>query len=193
MLIMTDKRILKTRANIKTALMELSVEKPIAKITVSNLTEKACINRSTFYLHYNDVNDVLKEIDCEIEACINELLEALNIADLYKSTYSFFINLTGILNENSAIKNYILNSTLSNIVINRIKEILIDKTKQAILSVFPDTKESELEYPLSFAAAGIMDCYFKWVHSENPEFPIEKLIQTVSVLVHQILEYLNIA
>ena len=51
MFMITDKRIVKTRTAIKTAFLQLALEKDIGKITVSNITEKAEINRSTFYLH----------------------------------------------------------------------------------------------------------------------------------------------
>ena len=58
----TDKRIIKTRQAITTAFMELSLEKDIRKITVSDIAGRASVNRSTFYLHYNDAKEVLEDI-----------------------------------------------------------------------------------------------------------------------------------
>ena len=58
----TDKRVLKTRASIKAAFMELVKTDDMAKMSVSALAAKALVNRSTFYLHYNDVGDVVYRV-----------------------------------------------------------------------------------------------------------------------------------
>lgn len=60
-----DKRIIKTQKAIKEAFMLLTMDKEIEKITVSDIAEKAFINRSTFYLHYNDARDVMQDIERE--------------------------------------------------------------------------------------------------------------------------------
>ena len=44
---MTDLRIVKTRTNIKNSLIDLLAEKNVSKITVTELAEKAMINRKT--------------------------------------------------------------------------------------------------------------------------------------------------
>lgn len=59
----TDKRVLKTRKAITTAFMELTLEEDMQKITVSDIAERAVINRSTFYLHYADAKEVLDDIE----------------------------------------------------------------------------------------------------------------------------------
>ena len=43
------------------ALLELLGKKDYAYITVKEICEKAGVNRSTFYLHYETVDDLLKE------------------------------------------------------------------------------------------------------------------------------------
>ena len=50
--------------------MLLTMDKDIEKITVSDIAEKAFINRSTFYLHYSDARDVMNDIEREIIAFI---------------------------------------------------------------------------------------------------------------------------
>ena len=61
----TDTRIKVTRLMIHEGLLNLLKEKPISQISVKELVEEARINRSTFYLHYSSVMDVLKEIENE--------------------------------------------------------------------------------------------------------------------------------
>lgn len=56
-----DKRVVKTRSAIFNAIFDLSTEKDLDKITVIELCEKAGINKSTFYLHYNSIEDCFKK------------------------------------------------------------------------------------------------------------------------------------
>ena len=50
-----DIRIEKTERAIKQAFMELRAQKPLEKIKVKELCDLACINKSTFYAHYQDI------------------------------------------------------------------------------------------------------------------------------------------
>lgn len=50
-----DKRIKKTEKAIKEAFIELRSIKPLEKISVKELCERAYINKSTFYSHYQDI------------------------------------------------------------------------------------------------------------------------------------------
>ena len=56
-----DRRILRTRAQLKSALTALLAEKDIQDITVSELADKVDISRGTFYLHYKNVFDMLQK------------------------------------------------------------------------------------------------------------------------------------
>ncbi len=42
------------------ALKTLMAEKPLPKITIRELTEVCCVNRQTFYYHFQDIYDLLK-------------------------------------------------------------------------------------------------------------------------------------
>jgi AcrR family transcriptional regulator len=53
-----DLRIRRTRGRLGDALVALIEEKPIDKITVQEVLDRATVGRSTFYLHYRDMNDL---------------------------------------------------------------------------------------------------------------------------------------
>ena len=57
-----DRRVRKTRAQLRQGLAELLKEKSLKEITVKELVEKVDINRSTFYLHYADIYDIDEEV-----------------------------------------------------------------------------------------------------------------------------------
>ena len=59
-----DIRIEKTRQSIINAFIELRSHKELERITIKELCEKAQINKSTFYAHYQDIyhlSDTLEE------------------------------------------------------------------------------------------------------------------------------------
>lgn len=58
-----DARVRYTRMVIEQSFLELLKEKPVAKVTVTELCERAQINRATFYKHYMDVPDLLEKIE----------------------------------------------------------------------------------------------------------------------------------
>lgn len=69
---------LTTKKAMANALKELLLEKPITKITISDITSRCDINRQTFYYHFQDVRDLIEWI------CIHDADKAL--AD--KKTYA---------------------------------------------------------------------------------------------------------
>ncbi|MBY4796915.1 TetR/AcrR family transcriptional regulator [Collinsella sp. AGMB00827] len=67
-----------TRLNLREAFWELYSEKPVEKITIREITDRAGYNRATFYLHFRDVYDLFEQIEREIlnevRALVNERL-----------------------------------------------------------------------------------------------------------------------
>lgn len=57
-----DRRTQYSKRVIKEALFALMQEKPINKITVKELCERADVNRSTFYAYYTDIYDLDRKI-----------------------------------------------------------------------------------------------------------------------------------
>ena len=60
-----DLRVEKTRRSIINGFLELRARKPLEKIRVRELCEKAQINKSTFYDHYRDVYDLAEQLEDE--------------------------------------------------------------------------------------------------------------------------------
>lgn len=65
-----DLRIEKTERVIKNAFIELRSKKPLEKITVKELCVLACINKSTFYSHYEDIYDLSDHMEAEVVGTI---------------------------------------------------------------------------------------------------------------------------
>ncbi|MDR0400622.1 MAG: TetR/AcrR family transcriptional regulator [Treponema sp.] len=70
-----DRKSRYTRKVLRDSLVELMKDKPITKITIKELCENADINRTTFYAHYRDQYDLLRCIEEETLARIEEIVD----------------------------------------------------------------------------------------------------------------------
>lgn len=57
-----DLRVIRTKKLIFTAFINLIQEKDYNSITVQDISDRAMINRSTFYSHFKDKQDVLDQV-----------------------------------------------------------------------------------------------------------------------------------
>lgn len=86
-----DKRVIKTRKNIRETFLSLLKETPFDKITVTQIADSAMIGKTTFYLHYSDkyelaeecIRDFLFEIECGIrQHCLREGIDRNCLTEL---------------------------------------------------------------------------------------------------------------
>ncbi len=68
-------RVRRTHKALREAVITLSKEKGFEQVIVSEITERAMVNRATFYRHYHDKYDL-------VESCVRELLEALPLPQI---------------------------------------------------------------------------------------------------------------
>lgn len=62
----TDLRVVRTRKLIRNAFMDMVGEVGVARITVKDLTERAGINRKTFYLHFESIETLYDSVMNEV-------------------------------------------------------------------------------------------------------------------------------
>ena len=87
------RRVRMTKRLMKDALLELLTRKNLSSISVKELCETADVHRTTFYLHYTDPADLLREIEQNFMDQIPtppEVIDALSQEQLLESTTAFF-------------------------------------------------------------------------------------------------------
>lgn len=78
----TDARIRYTQRVLREAFLALLKQKPINRITVKEVCERAGLNRATFYAHYSDCYQLLKSIEQELLDAFSRLLEPETFSDV---------------------------------------------------------------------------------------------------------------
>lgn len=78
-----DLRVIKTKISIKESFIELVKKKGYNKVSVTDIVQKANINRNTFYLHYEDKEDLIKKL---LDDSAMKIESFLGAADFLKKT-----------------------------------------------------------------------------------------------------------
>ena len=73
--IVGNRRTQYTKKVIRKAFQEILMEKEFEKITITEIAQRADINRGTFYKYYKDTADLLEEIEKEI---VEQIADNLN-------------------------------------------------------------------------------------------------------------------
>lgn len=66
-----------TKANLRQAFWQLYESKPLQKISVKQITDLAGYNRGTFYLYFDDIRDLLGDIEEKVLMIIGGMMEGL--------------------------------------------------------------------------------------------------------------------
>lgn len=88
-----DRRVLRTKKNIRQAFLRLLAEKNINQITIKELSDLADINRKTFYMYYSNIEEILFELEDELVQKLVLVFEKELFKNEALNSYSFFKNL----------------------------------------------------------------------------------------------------
>lgn len=161
-----DRRVVRTKAALTAALFELLAEKDFAKISVTELARRADVDRKTFYLHYQTVEDILVEFYEEGLAGLKAELEREGI--FQKETMDmpgFFRVLCSQVAEDMPLFRRLAQGTGYTYYMERVRALL----KTAIENYYRaqgGQSEAELRLLGEFYAAAIMRAYLVWVKGE---------------------------
>ncbi|MCM3785664.1 TetR/AcrR family transcriptional regulator [Neobacillus mesonae] len=78
-----DPRAIRSKNMFKQAALSLLIEEPsMSHLTVQKIADRAELNRATFYLHFEDVNDLIKKVTNEIFDELSIKLDPLVNSDI---------------------------------------------------------------------------------------------------------------
>ena len=173
----TDRRVRKTKSQLKTGLAQLMREKSIREITVKELVDAVDINRSTFYLHYSDIPGLLAEVE-------NEMMEEMQRAirehpiDPGKDTVYYFIqDLFHVLDENRQIASALVGPHGDIGFVHKLEQLLEEKSRESLAALVPE-KTGEMKYFYSYCLNGCLG-FVKTGEKETQEYAEEMAYRMV--------------
>lgn len=136
-----DLRVKKTKNALYNTLMELMKAKSFEEIKVSDICNAALINRSTFYAHYNDKYELLKDA---IDNLKNSLIEELNKNVKTSNTKEYYLEMISILLNHIEEKRSIYQQIMLNNRNSIMVDILYDVLDHDITSKIKKTKSEKI-------------------------------------------------
>ncbi|MDQ0246132.1 AcrR family transcriptional regulator [Bacillus fengqiuensis] len=175
----TDRRVVRTKRLVRDALTELMEEKGFEGITVRDLTEKADINRGTFYLHYRDKYDLLEQSENEILEEIQEFMKKLNPNDIVNANLRneplpFVVKLFEYIKENGRFMKLILGPQGDPAFQVKLKDFMKVNFLQKIGTV---SKEEDMLVPVDYLLAYVTSAHLgvmqQWLADDMKQSPQE--------------------
>ena len=166
----TDRRVRKTKNQLRAGLAKLMQEKRIKEITVKELVETVDINRSTFYLHYSDIFQMLESIEGELQDDIMKVIEEHPISPFTENSFPFIEEIFVILWENRDICAALLGPNGDMSFLLRIEQIISDHSLSVLKATFPEDIDN-LKYSFAFCLTGCVGIIKSWLTSGNGESP----------------------
>ena len=163
-----------TKRALVASLKELMAEKPLDKITVTDLTEHCGVNRMTFYYHFKDIYDLVEW------ACVEEATRALAGKKTYDTWQQGFLqifeavraNKPFIMNVYRCVHREQVERYLSPLVDNLLLDI-IEKASDGV-SMRDDDKQF-IARVYSYIFIGLMLDWIKEDMREQPEEIVSRL------------------
>lgn len=168
-----DRRVRKTKKQLRQALMDIMSEKPSKSISVRELAERADINRGTFYIHYKDVNDLLQRLEDEMAERLILVCKRYAYATTEVSAYPYLTELYRFARDNADLCMVLLGSNGDRAYTERICAILRSYFLRDFLSRFYAGDPARLDYFCHFIVAGNLTLTLEWLASGMKESPEE--------------------
>ncbi|MCI5822436.1 MAG: TetR/AcrR family transcriptional regulator [Lachnospiraceae bacterium] len=170
-----DLRVRRTLKAIRNAFYELVLEKSYSDISITELTEKAEINRKTFYLHYSSLEDLLKEVEQEIvDSILKDIhlsAENLDVAGCVSTFYHY-------LDECDEVQQKLLCDSHYYFFYEDVTDAVLKS--DAFSNFFSRTKYPDIVRSYSICITYI---YRNWIKNNRP-IPLEELIEYASVVIY---------
>ena len=154
-----DIRIEKTDRAIEKAFMELRAKTPLEKIKIKDLCALACVNKSTFYAHYQDIYDLSDRLEKKLIADILNSVSAVELST--EQTETLTRDLFRAFGQNQTAVNILFSGSRQGIFANCIEKGLRERLSEQDPTFAADPKRGIL---LSFCVQG---CFYAFANNSS--------------------------
>lgn len=156
----------RSKTMIRQAFLELLQEKPYEKITVTDIAQRADLNRSTFYAHYPDVQGLIEEIEEEIINRSMQLLSEVTCQNIFQNPKIFLQILVQPVEENKKLYQLLVQSDYAGRQLYRINEAFASYVLNS--PEIPENLRSSKYFAvrINFFIGGIINTYCQWLTGE---------------------------
>ena len=185
-----DRRVRKTRRQLRECLITLLKEKKVQDITVRELTDMADLNRGTFYLHYKDVFDLLEKTEAELQEDFNQLVCKHDAVDLKQRPSVIFNEIYSLVYDNADLIEILLGENGDLNFVNRLKQLIREKCLKDWMEVFRSGNAAAFDAFFSFIVSGCIGLVQYWLQTGLKETP-QQMAKLTEQIITQGIEVLE--
>lgn len=175
-----DRRVNRTRRELRRSLMALVVEKGYDSVTIEDITERAELGRTTFYLHYRDKEELLLEsIDTIADELTEKIYKEINQNEVHSpNRFRPIVFVFQHATENRMLYQIILRGEGSTIAASRIRKIIFDAALmffnvQLDVSIKEMMTVEQLELVAAYFSSSLLGFLTWWLETESKYTPEE--------------------
>lgn len=176
-----------TKRALEQSLKNLLQQKPLSKITISDITEDCGISRMTFYYHFKDIYDLVEW------ACAEDAARALQNKKTYDTWQQGFVQIFHAVREN---KVFVMNVYRC---VNReqVEKYLVPLTDQLIMGVITEraagmtVREADQQFIAQVYSYAFVGIVLDWIRDDmraDPEELVNRLAMVIRGGITQALE-----
>ena len=173
-----DRRVKRTQHFLQMALVELMLEKDVSQISIKELTQRADVNRSTFYLHYLDIYDMLEQMEEEfvnkVQATFHDYFNPLPASP----PITLFLEISEWLEMDKSYYTMLLSGTASAQLLEKLRVRIVEEFLHTLETLFQDQNSLDLRARVNFIVSGTIGILRMWV-TEAPEGALPTLCETI--------------
>lgn len=167
-----------TKRALEASLKHLLLQKPLNKITISDITEDCGVNRMTFYYHFQDIYDLVEW------SCVEDAARALQGKKTYETWQEGFLNIFRAVQEN---KPFIMN-VYHSVSREQVELYLYKLTYDLLIGVVEEcsagmtVREEDKQFIADFYKYALVGLMLNWIKNDMREEP-QSIVDRLSVLV----------
>ena len=177
-----DFRSVRTQRHLREALCELLYEKPINKITIRELTEKAEISRCTFYLYHDSIFSMVKSIENDMLSDFRDGLKSILGSNVdFKTLVSELITFSFQHKYDNLPYSKLLYINSGNPdFLGQYNKIVIEE----LCLAFPGKLNTEMITVLNFYFSGVTALIHEWILNDITESPKEMSKRVINIITN---------
>ena len=166
-----DRRVIKSKKAIRVAFFELIQEKDFKSITIKDISERAQVDRKTFYNYYSSIFALINEFENELVIGLDTLFDEIDFSKFVDKPEEIFNALHRFLKPNIDYYKIMFSINFSENLTNKIIGLL----KFKIIASFEKAIIAE------YLASAILGVYFRWIN-EDSSIPLEEITKDIGDL-----------
>lgn len=168
-----DRRIRKTKQVLRQSFASLLAEKPLEDITVKELTERADINRGTFYCHYKDIYDLKDQIERELFDEFVAVIDGYGVDNLRRELRSVMTDVFRFLQHNKEFGTIISAYKTDSLFFAWVRSEIFRRGLSEWQRIYGFQDSIQWDYYLDFVVAGCVTMLQSWIQKGMRESPEE--------------------